>query len=72
MADEAIDFDQDADKEFKAYLERCERNRRAQCENCGAFVSNAEADKQMRNYSYFYDDYGVTCESGKGCNRVER
>lgn len=54
--------------EAEAYMARCEANRRYQCEDCWAFVSKAAGDRQMMSRSY-YDDRGVSCEPGKGCNR---
>lgn len=56
--------------EADAWIKRCEANRRYQCEDCFAFVSDAAGKRQMAGRSWMFgDDYGPTCEPGKGCQR---
>lgn len=68
-----IRFDMDApaqprDPEYEAYLKRAERNQRFRCQDCGCFITKAQADDSWR-----WTDYGKewepTCPPGKGCMR---
>lgn len=63
-------FGDEDDPRSVAWRKRCEANRRYQCEDCNAFISDDAGKRQMVGRSWMFgDDSGPTCEPGKGCNR---